>query len=227
MLVACISALARRRNRIRCRPPRRIKLETRATNRPLRPRRARSQIAKRSNPSSNPLNRPMRLRPRLLRRRAPRRRLNHRRAVQIRLGIKAANRSLRPRQIRNRPARRSHPTSRSLNQPNRLRRLQRRPAPRLLLNPRRPRRLQPRRRHQLMTTWQRVAPRPRVERPGNRRRSPVHRRPQATPGQGVWYSGSARRAIRLSPARTCSVRRFPALSAARRARKPASTIRRR
>ena len=213
-MAACMSALMGRRKRTRCLPPRRIKLKTRAANRPFRPRQARSRPAKRNNPSSKPLKQPKRLRHRRPPRPAPRRLLNHpraRRAVQIKLGIKAGNRPLRPRQTRNLPVRRSNPTSKSLSQPRRLRRhWLRRPTLRHLLNRLRPRRLQPHQRHQLMTAWRRAARPRRVERPGNRRRHLMQRRPRVMPGQGVLYSGSARRAIRLSPARTCSVRRFPA-----------------
>jgi len=223
-----MSALTWRRKPTRCRPPHRIKLKIKPANRPLRPHQVRNRLAKRSNPSSKSLNQPRRLRPRLLRRPAPRRLLNHpraRRAVQIKLEIKAANRPLHPRRARSRPVMPSNPISKSLSQPKRLRHhLSRRPTLRHPLNRHQPRRVQPLQRP-FMTTWQRVALRARVERPGNRRRSPTQRRPRVMPGQGVLYSGSARRAIRSSPARTCSVRRFPALSGARQARRPASTIR--
>ena len=156
---------------------------------------------------------PRRLRPHLLHRPAPSRRLNHARTepLQIKLEIKAGNRPLRPHQIRNRPVRRSNPASKSLSQPRRLRRHRlRSPTLRHLLNRLRPRWLQPHQRHQLMTTWRRAARLRRVERPGNRRSNPMQHRPRVMPGQGVLYSGNARLAIRLNPARTCSVRRFPA-----------------
>ena len=211
-MAACTSALTRRRKQTRCLPPPRINLKTEAANRPLRLRQARSRLAKRSNPGSKSLRQPKRLRRRRPPRPAPRHLLNRPRTepLQIELEIKPANRRLCPRQARNRPARPSNRASKLLNQPNRHRRLRRRTL-RHLLDRRQPKRVQPPRRHQLPTTWRQVPPRRRVaERPGNRRSKPMQPRARATPGQGVSSSGSARRAIRSSPARTCSVRRFPA-----------------
>ena len=75
------------------------------------------------------------------------------------------------------------------------------------------------------TTGQSPAPPASNAPPGANAASSDRHRPRAMPRQAVWSSENARPAIPSRPAKTCSARRWPVSSAARRARRLVTIIR--